>query len=44
MSAIKLVYMAIHEASKKWTIPIHHWKPTLYHFVIMYEGRIPDLG
>ena len=25
-SALKLVYMAIREASKKWTMPIHHWK------------------
>jgi len=43
-SALKLIYMAIHEASKKWTMPIHHWKPALNHFAIMYEGRMPDLG
>jgi transposase-like protein len=41
-SALKLIYMAIHEASKKWTMPIHHWKPALNHFAIMYEGRLPD--
>ncbi|NOY43100.1 MAG: hypothetical protein GXP26_14860 [Planctomycetes bacterium] len=23
-SALKLIYMAIHEASKKWPMPIHH--------------------
>ena len=43
-SALKLIYMAIHEASKKWTMPIHHWKPALNHFAIMYEDRVPDLG
>lgn len=43
-SALKLIYMAIHEASKKWTMPIHHWKPALNHFAIMYEDRMPDLG
>ena len=43
-SALKLIYMAIHEASKKWTMPIHHWKPALNHFAILYEGRMPDLG
>jgi transposase-like protein len=25
-SAIKLVYMAIQEASKKWKMPIRHWR------------------
>jgi len=41
-SALKIVYMAIHEASKKWTMPIRHWKPALNHFAIMFEGRIPE--
>jgi transposase-like protein len=42
-SALKLVYMAIHEASKKWTKPIRHWKQALNHFAIMFEGRMPEL-
>ena len=42
-SALKLVYMAVHEASKKWTMPIHHWKQALNHFAIMFEGRMPEL-
>lgn len=41
-SALKLVYMAIAEASKKWTRPIHHWKQALNHFAIMYEDRMPQ--
>jgi transposase-like protein len=40
-SALKLVYMAIREASKKWTKAIHHWKQALNHFAIMFEGRMP---
>ena len=28
-SALKLVYMAIREASKRWTRPIKHWKQAL---------------
>lgn len=40
-SALKLIYMAIAEASKKWTRPIHHWKQALNHFAIMYEDRMP---
>jgi transposase-like protein len=42
-SALKLIYMAIGEASKKWTRPIHHWKQALNHFAIMYEDRMPEL-
>lgn len=42
-SALKLVYMAIGEASKKWTMPIHHWKQALNHFAILFEDRMPDL-
>ncbi len=40
-SAIKLVYMAIHEASKKWTMPISQWKAALNHFAVMFEDRMP---
>jgi transposase-like protein len=43
-SALKLIYMAISEASKKWTKPIFHWKQALNHFAILYEGRLPDLN
>jgi transposase-like protein len=42
-SALKIVYMAIHEASKKWTMPVRHWKQTLNHFAILFEGRMPEL-
>ena len=40
-SALKLVYMAIGEAAKKWTRPIHHWKQALNHFAILFEDRLP---
>lgn len=40
-SALKNVYMAIREASAKWTMPIHHWKQALNHFAILYEDRMP---
>jgi transposase-like protein len=41
-SALKIVYMAIQEASRKWTKPIHHWKQALNHFAILYENRLPN--
>lgn len=43
-SALKLIYMAIREASKKWTMPIRHWKQALNHFAIMFEDRMPQLN
>ncbi len=41
-SALKIVYMAIQEASRKWTMPIHHWKNALNHFAILFEDRMPE--
>jgi putative transposase len=41
-SALKLVYLAIHEASKRWTMPIKGWKAALNHFAIVFENRLPN--
>jgi putative transposase len=41
-SALKIVYMAISEAAKKWTMPIRQWKQALNHFAILFEGRMPQ--
>ena len=43
-SALKLVYMAIHEASKKWTMPIAGWNAALNHFAIVFDDRLPPSG
>jgi transposase-like protein len=40
-SAVKLIYLAISEAAKKWTMPIKGWKQALNHFAILFEGRLP---
>lgn len=40
-SAVKLTYLAINEASKRWTMPIVGWKQALNHFAILFEGRLP---
>jgi putative transposase len=42
-SALKLIYMAIREASERWTMPVRHWKQALNHFAILFEGRMPEL-
>jgi putative transposase len=41
-SAVKLVWLAIGEASKRWTMPIVGWKQALNHFAILFEGRMPS--
>jgi len=41
-SALKLMYLAIHEASKRWTMPIRGWKAALNHFAIVFENRLPS--
>jgi putative transposase len=43
-SALKLVYLAIHEASQRWTMPIRGWKAALNHFAILFEDRLPGRG
>jgi putative transposase len=40
-SAVKLIYLAINEAARKWTMPIVGWKQALNHFAILFEGRLP---
>lgn len=40
-AALKVVYLAIHNLSKKWTMPIRDWKPALNRFAIQFEGRLP---
>lgn len=41
-SATKVIYLAIREASKKWTMPIRNWKPALNRFMIEFEDRLAD--
>ncbi len=39
-SAFKVVYLAIMNASKKWTMPIRNWKPALNRFTILFGERV----
>ena len=41
-SAKKVVYLAIQEASQKWTMPIKNWKSALNRFMIEFENRLQD--
>lgn len=42
-SMIKLLYLALQNISKKWTMPIRNWRSALNQFSIMFEGRMPLL-
>lgn len=39
-AVLKSVYLSIHEATKKWTMPIRNWGTILNQFMIMFENRI----
>jgi putative transposase len=41
-SAKKVIYLAIQQASKKWTMPIRNWKAALNRFMIEFEERLTD--
>lgn len=41
-SARKVIYLAIQEASQKWTMPIRNWKAALNRFMIEFEDRLVD--
>lgn len=39
-SLLKLLYLGIQNASKKWTMPIRNWNMTLSQLAIFFEGRL----
>jgi len=41
-SAKKVIYLAIENAAKKWTMPIRNWKTALNRFMIEFEDRLKD--
>ena len=39
-SAMKVIYLAVDAASKKWSMPIRDWKPALNRFMIEFEEQL----
>jgi len=39
-SALKVVFMAINQAAKKWTMPIRDWKKALNRFIVEFGDRV----
>lgn len=40
-SALKVIYRAVEQAARQWTMPIQDWKRALNRFAIMFEDRLP---
>jgi putative transposase len=39
-AAMKVVYLAVQSASKKWTMPVRDWKAALNRFMIEFEEQL----
>ena len=39
----KLLYLALKNIAKKWTLPIRDWKAAMNRFSILFEDRMPNL-
>jgi len=40
-AVMKLLYLALTNAEKKWTMPIRQWRSALQQLAIQFEGRLP---
>jgi len=43
-SALKLLFLAIRQASKKWTMPVQNWSRALNYFTVLWPERISRPG
>jgi len=41
-SLLKLLYMGIQNAQKKWTMPMHNWSLTISQLAIFFDGRLDE--
>ena len=41
-AAFKLLYLALENAAKKWTMPVQNWKGALQRFSILFGDRMPN--
>jgi putative transposase len=40
-AAMKILYLALRNAEKKWTVSPHFWRTAMNQFTIHFEGRLP---
>lgn len=41
-AVFKILYLALKNISKKWTMPIKNWSGAMNQFAILFENRLPD--
>jgi len=41
-AVFKILYLALKNISKKWTMPIQNWSGAMNEFAILFEDRLPD--
>ncbi len=39
-AVFKLIYLSIKNISKRWTMPIHNWKPAMNRFMIEFDQEL----
>ena len=40
-AALKLVYLAVQNAQKRWTRPLQFWKSAMQQLMLHFDGRLP---
>jgi putative transposase len=40
-AVFKLLYPALRNISKRWTMPIKNWSGAMNQFAILFDGRVP---
>jgi putative transposase len=43
-AVFKILYLALKNISKKWTMPIRDWSSAMNQFAILFENRLPNNG
>lgn len=41
-AVFKLMYLALRNISKRWTMPIPNWSAAMNQFAILFDGRLPN--
>lgn len=41
-AALKLLFLALRLAAKKWNRPVNHWREALTHFAVLWPERMPS--
>jgi len=42
-AVFKILYLAIRNVSKKWTLPIRDWRLAIHQFALIFEDRLPGI-